>query len=145
MPQESGRFDLDRAADDISSKIILKKFPWEYLRETDEHGMVTVPSGNDIIMFRQMEGVSLLIDGQAVFFNDAIEAKYIYYCAKSRLTEVPMPDRRAIKRIIREFNEDLGNWKIKVEELARSSFPENADEVIEACLRKSGYYEILDE
>jgi hypothetical protein len=145
MPDDPAKQNTEKIASRIIDEMPLKRFPHDYIREADQYGNVEIPSGDEVIMFRQMEGVSLLIDEQTMFFNDAVEAKYIFYCAKAGITKAPMPERRTIKRIIREFNEDLESWRSGVEGRAIELSPENAPEVVEACIRKSGYYSIMNE
>ena len=72
----------------IAAGITPRKFPDEFA-ELDPRGEITrIPGGKEVSMYRELEGVFVMIDGDRLFFNQPAFAKFIFYCAKAGVTEV---------------------------------------------------------
>lgn len=77
---------------------------------TDYEGDITrIPGGKEVSMYRELEGVFVMIDGQRLFFNQPVFAKFIFYCAKAGLTEVRVPDAKLARKATKGLEEEVTN------------------------------------
>lgn len=138
--------DLEDIAGEILSRLDIRPFPDGYIEEGEKLAEFDLPDGDEIMMYRELEGVFVMFDYERVFFKDPYEAKYVYYCAKRGMSRIRMPGTASLRRIIKEFQSDVENLRSQLEKEA-GRFRLNDDEksrLIEICARKLGYDEIMD-
>ena len=131
-------------AERIASGITPRKFPEDYA-ELDPTGEVThIPMGKEVSMYRELEGVFVMIDGDRLFFNQPAFAKFIFYCAKAGVTEVAVPDAKIAKKAVKGLEQEIGTVTYKIEsELENLNLGEGEKkEIAQAVLDKLGlgYY-----
>ncbi len=138
--------DIEGIAEDIIGKISPRSFPEDYLPGDEQTADFTIPKSEEVMMYRELEGVYVMLDGERIFFKDPYEAKYIFYCAKSGVTTVRMPGTKTLKKILKEFQNYLEHLRYEVEkETDKLGLNEkDRDLVIDACSRKLGYDLIAD-
>ena len=128
----------------IAAGITPRKFPDEFA-ELDPRGEITrIPGGKEVSMYRELEGVFVMIDGDRMFFNQPAFAKFIFYCAKAGVTEVAVPDAKVAKKAVKGLEQEIGNVTYSIEsELDSLNLSEGEKrEIIQAVLDKLGlgYY-----
>ncbi len=131
-------------ADRIAAGITPRKFPDDYA-EPDPHGETThIPRGKEVSMYRELEGVFVMIDGDRLFFNQPAFAKFIFYCAKAGVTEVAVPDAKVAKKAVKGLEQEIGTVTYKIEsELENLNLQEEEKRLIfQAALDRLGlgYY-----
>ncbi len=138
--------DIEKLAERIISDIKPKSFPEDYLPADEKTTDFVIPQAEDIMMYRELEGVFVMLDGERIFFKDPYEAKYIFYCAKKGVTNVRIPGTRTLKRILKDFQSYLENVRYEVtREGEKYNLDEGQkDELIDACAKKLGYDLIAD-
>lgn len=137
---------MDEVAERIIEKINMRKFPEDYLESGEKMTEFQLPPGDEIMMYRELEGVFVMFDYERIFFKDPYEAKYVYYCAKQGMRVIRMPGTRTLKKLIRDFQADLENLRFEIEREAGKFNIGDAEikKVIEVCSQKLGYYDIMD-
>ncbi len=76
-------------------------------------------------MYRELEGVFVMINGERLFFNQPTFAKFIFYCAKSGVTEVSVPDAKAAKKAVKDLEQEINNTLYSIQqEMAKHGVPE---------------------
>lgn len=100
---------LSGIAREIAAGIAPRKFPDDYV-ELDPNGEITrIPAGREVSMYRELEGVFVMIDGDRLFFNQPAFAKFIFYCAKAGVTEVAVPEARAARKAVKALEQEINN------------------------------------
>ncbi len=137
---------LMEMAERILSGMDIRPFPDGYLEEGEKLAQFDLPEGKEIMMYRELEGVFVMFDYERIFFKDPYEAKYVYYCAKKGISRIRMPETKPLKRIIRDFQNDLESLRDQIEkEAARLGLDRDEQgKVVELCAQKLGYYDIMD-
>lgn len=130
---------------EIASRITPRKFPDDYV-ELDPKGEITrVPHGKEVSMYRELEGVFVMIDGDRLFFNQPAFAKFIFYCAKAGVTEVAVPDAKAAKKAVKGLEQEINSVLFRVkQEMESLMVPEGSKkEVLHLVLEILGiqYYD----
>lgn len=137
---------LEEAAERILAELKPKSFPDDYIPEDEKTTDFTIPKCQDVMMYRELEGVFVFLDGERIFFKDPYEAKYMFYCAKRGVTNVKMPHPKTLKRVLKEFHAYLENLRYEVEkECIKLNFADQEkDDIIRICAEKLGYDLIAD-
>lgn len=137
---------LDEVADAIIGKINYPKFPEDYLNTGEKLTEFQLPPGEEVMMYRELEGVFVMFDYERIFFKDPYEAKYVYYCAKKGMRTIQMPGTKGLKKLIRDFQTDLENLRFEIERESQNFDLTIADrkKIVEVCAQKLGYYDIMD-
>ncbi len=99
--------DNSRIIRDITQGIEPKPFPDGFIGKDYEGDLSRIPSGSEISMYRELEGVYIMIDGQRLFFNQPAFAKFVFYCAKAGITEVKVPDAKLAKKATKGLEEEI--------------------------------------
>lgn len=138
--------NLEETAERILAELNPKSFPEDYLPANEKTADFTIPKCEEIMMYRELEGVFVFLDGERIFFKDPYEAKYVFYCAKRGVTNVRIPNTKTLKRIVKEFQSYLENLRYEVDkECEKQSLAgEEKDEVVRICAEKLGYDLIAD-
>lgn len=138
--------ELESISDGIIRSLDIRIFPDDYLPTDEKLTEFELPPGEEIMMYRELEGVFVMFDYERIFFKDPYEAKYVYYCAKRGMARIRMPGTKTLKKLIKEFQSDMENARFNIEKKAEK-FNLSDDErsaVVEACSRKLGYHDIMD-
>ena len=106
MPSE-----YDQVLDKIRKEVRFRTFPEEYLKGFKVVGEITVETGSDIFMYRELEGINVVVDGKKTFFNDPYLAKYYYYSSLLGLNRVVVPDKESVRRVVKVLEMDLRNYR----------------------------------
>lgn len=101
--------DNSRIIREITSGIKPKTFPEGFIGTDYDGDMTRIPSGREVSMYRELEGVYLMIDGQRLFFNQMAYAKFVFYCAKAGITEIKVPDSELAKKATKGLEEEISN------------------------------------
>ncbi len=101
--------DNSRIIRDITAGIAPKTFPEGFIGTDYEGDTSRIPSGLEVSMYRELEGVFIMIDGQRLFFNQPAFAKFVFYCAKAGITEVRVPDAKLAKKATKGLEEEISN------------------------------------
>lgn len=138
--------DMNSIAEKIVSGLAIRDFPDGYLQEDEEAAQFELPPGGEVVMYRELEGVFVMFDYERIFFKDPYEAKYVYYCAKKGLRHIRMPETKALKRILREFQSDIENLRTVINKVLRDMKLDAHEqaEIIRLCSEKVGYSDIMD-
>ncbi|AKA48002.1 hypothetical protein IX51_01620 [uncultured archaeon] len=138
--------DLESIAEKILSSLDIRPFPDGYIEDGGKLAEFDLPKGDEVMMYRELEGVFVMFGYERIFFKDPYEAKYVYYCAKRGMSRIRMPETKPLKRIIKEFQADVENLRAQLEKEA-AMFSLNDDErsrLVEICAGKLGYDGIMD-
>lgn len=141
---------METTLEDIAQRILedlnVPSFPDGYMRDGEKVTEHPIPTGTEIAMYRQLEGVSVMIGDEVLFFKNHYEAKFVYYCAKRGLDRARMPETQPLKRVLRDFQNDIEGLRKKIEDEAasRGLTDEETDEVIGICSSRLGYNDIMD-
>lgn len=138
--------NLQETADRILSGLDIRVFPDGYLEDSADMPQFDLPTGDEVMMYRELEGVFVMFGYERIFFKDPYEAKYVYYCAKKGMARIRMPDTRTLKKVIRDFQNDLESLRAQIEKEADrlGLNVEEKSEVVGLCAKKLGYYDIMD-
>jgi hypothetical protein len=102
--------------DKIRTGIIFRPFPSDYLKAFRVMGEIAVETGSDIYMYRELEGINVVVDGQKTFFNDPYLAKYYYYSSLLGLNRVEVPDKESVRRVVKVLEMDLRNYRDQIDQ-----------------------------
>lgn len=126
----------------IAKKSRVKSFPDDYVRvETDE--TIDLPSGTNILMFRQDENVVVSIDSVRLYFRTYDEAKYIFYSAKRGNRKVPNPAKCHIQEPLKTFEEDLDHTEHMISGVSGDLDEGTVNMLRVECSRLLGYSDIF--
>lgn len=84
-----------------------RNFPDDYLQDLNDFIEVKIIPGKELFMYRKDELTNLVIDGQSLPFDDPYIAKYYYFCSLQRKENAKVPDKQAVRRMIKKFERDL--------------------------------------
>jgi hypothetical protein len=138
--------NLEQLAEDIIKEIKLKplpNFPDDYLNALEIAETRKVPSGRKVTMENTLEGIWLNIDGEKVKCSTLDEAKYLYWCALTGKTEIPiLADAKKMLYIVETFEKEY-KQRIKIlDKWLKENIPNLKDrdtireKIIEKLLRK---------
>ncbi len=91
----------------IVSGISVRKFPDDYLAPGTPGDRLIMPKASEISMYRELEGVYLLLDGSRIFFNSQQQAKYAFYSAINGSRDIIVPESREAARATKNYLSDL--------------------------------------
>ena len=106
MPTEN-----EKVIEKIRSSIKFRTFPDDYLKGFTLVGEISVETGSDIFMYRELEGINVVVDGKRTFFNDPYLAKYYYYASLMGLRKLPLPEKENVRRVVKTLEMELRNFR----------------------------------
>lgn len=119
-----------------------RKFPEDYVRGLKWEKVMEIPQGKEIFMYRETEGIYVVIDMEKFYFLDLALARFVQMCALTHNGVAQILSHEDASRVVRAFKNDLRRWENAMEENLRGN-PEKAG--IKAQLwRISGYGDIID-
>ena len=142
--------DNSRIIEEVTRGIKTKKFPEGFIGSDFEGDISHIPSGEEVTMYRELEGVYIMIDGQRFFFNQPPYAKFVFYCAKAGITEVKVPEAKLAKKATKGLEEEITNLTYELKKrIHEYSLGEQWErELLEEALRHLGvgyYSDIVSE
>jgi hypothetical protein len=102
--------------DKIRTGVRFRPFPADYLKGLKVMGEIAVETGSDIFMYRELEGINVVVDGKKTFFNDPYLAKYYYYSSLLGLDRVAVPDKESVRRVVKVLEMDLRNYRDQIDQ-----------------------------
>ena len=146
--KSKGKVNLDKIADNILSTANIKNFPNDYLSENDIKEKIEIKldakiEWNDDLLIAFGPKCIELNDGKRYIIVDKYAQKYIEYCLKRGLTIISIP--KDAQSILKDFEEDLSQWRLKIIEEIQSTTKENdyQEKLRKICERKTNYNGIL--
>ncbi len=126
--------------DFIVSGITVKRFPYDYLAPGTPGDRLILPRAAEISMYRELEGIYLLLDGNRIFFNSQQQAKYAFYSAIYGSTDIVVPESREAARATRNYLVDLRKIYGEIESRIASLGCEGKgnEDLFVQCLEKLG-------
>lgn len=106
--------DNSKIISDITRGLNPKKFPEDFIGQDYEGDISHIPAGKEVTMYRELEGVYIMIDGQRFFFNQPPYAKFVFYCAKAGITEVKVPDAKLSKTATKGLEGEITNMTFEL-------------------------------
>jgi len=106
MPTEN-----EKVVEIIRSSIKFRTFPDDYLKGFTLVGEISVETGSDIFMYRELEGINVVVDGKRTFFNDPYLAKYYYYASLMGLRKLALPEKENVRRVVKTLEMELRNFR----------------------------------
>lgn len=142
--------DNSRIIREITSGITPKAFPEGFIGNDYEGDLSKIPYGREVSMYRELEGVFIMIDGQRLFFNQPAFAKFVFYCAKAGITEFRVPDAKLAKKATKGLEEEISNVTYELRKrLRETNLGEKCEkELLEEALEYLGlgyYSDIVSE
>lgn len=108
--------DNSRIIEEVTRGIVPKQFPEGFIGSDYEGDISRIPSGKEVTMYRELEGVYIMIDGQRFFFNQPPYAKFVFYCAKAGITEVNVPEAKLAKKATKGLESEITNLTYELRE-----------------------------
>jgi hypothetical protein len=108
--------EYDPVIEKIVEAVRFRPFPEDYLKGFKVVGEISVETGSDIFMYRELEGINVVVDGRKTFFNDPYLAKYYYYSSLLGLNRVTVPDKESVRRVIKVLEMDLRNSRDQIDQ-----------------------------
>lgn len=138
--------DEDDSLLELAAEIVrnsrVGSFPEDYiLNENAEK--IEIPTGTDILMFRQDENVVVSIDGKRIYLRAYDEAKYIFYSAKRGQRYLQNPAGLELRDAIRKFEEDLDDTQSMIDRAASGMKGDLRNRLGVECSRLLGYFDIF--
>ncbi len=116
---------IESISREIAAGITPKRFPDDFLDQNQKGEITRIPAGTEVSMYRELEGVFVMIDGERLFFNQPIFAKFIFYCAKSGITEVHVPEAKDAKKAIKGLEQEINGILFSIDqEMEKYRVPE---------------------
>jgi hypothetical protein len=129
----------------IMKRLKFKSFPDDFLPANYKGLDLSVGPFEEISMYRELEGVNLLIDSRRIFFGSIQQAKFAFFALKAGKQEVRIPDEEDAKYALRQYRRYLSEIEAAIIEEAKELGAEGKeqDEVLRGCMESllgdSGY------
>lgn len=107
--------------EEVTRGIVTKKFPEDFIGSDYEGDISNIPYGREVSMYRELEGVYIMIDGQRFFFNQPPYAKFVFYCAKAGITEVKVPEAVLARKATKGLEEEITNVTFELKKRLRET------------------------
>lgn len=131
---------------ELASEIVrnskVGSFPEDYVSPGNAED-IEIPTGTDILMFRQDENVVVSIDGKRIYLRVYDEAKYFFYAAKRGQKLVPNPAGLDLRDALSKFEEDLDETQAMIDTTSSDLPGEMRNRLAIECSRLLGYYDIF--
>lgn len=95
--------DLPDMAQNILKELNLRRFPEDFLPLDYDGLLLQAGPFKEISMYRELEGVNLLIDDRRIFFGSIQQAKFALISLKSGHEEVRIPEENEAKTALRHY------------------------------------------
>ena len=129
---------------ELTRGIAAKSFPADFIGSDYEGEVTELPSGQEVSMYRELEGIYVMIDGQRLFFNNPVYAKFIFYSAKAGLRKVRVPDARIARKATKGLEQEMSNtiYEIQTRIEKYRLFEEEKKQLLDDALKAlgAGYY-----
>ena len=127
---------LRSAAGRVLNTMKLKQFPDEFMPEGYTGRELSVNGFREISMYRELEGVNLLIDSERIFFSSIQQARFAYICLHSGKLKFLVPDDAESKMALKHYRQYIESLHDPVERKCREAgIPEElVESVAEKCL-----------
>ena len=99
--------EYESVVDKIRKSIDYRTFPDDYLKGFRMVGEIAVETGSDIFMYRELEGINVVVDGKRTFFNDPYLAKYYYYASLMGFHKIALPEKENVRKVVRLLENEL--------------------------------------
>lgn len=122
----------------------VKAYPGDFIGADYEGEYTDIPEGKEVSMYRELEGVFVMIDGERLFFNNPVYAKFIFYSAKAGLRRVRVPEAKLARKANRGLEQEIESLvyelKARIEKMNRVR--PDPGEFLEHALERlgAGYY-----
>ncbi|MCL4345156.1 MAG: hypothetical protein M1375_03820 [Candidatus Thermoplasmatota archaeon] len=130
-------------AESILRECKLGVFPLDYLDSKAEYREIALPVGTDIFLYRETEGVNLVIDGNKMYFNERQVAKYCFYCAVMGYEKIQIPDVVETFEIVKRFEGDLQSASSIISELRKKMFIQDFYKMKDILEEKNPSFKII--
>ncbi len=127
--------------DDLKQRIGFKKFPEDYLTGVKWEKYMELPKGSDIFMYRETEGIYLVIDMEKFYFLDLALARFVQMCALTGNTSAPILSHSDASRVVKNFKNDIEKWDSIMRDLLKEK--SDKERLREQLWELSGYSRIL--
>ena len=127
--------------DDLKQRIGFKKFPEDYLTGVKWEKYMELPKGSDIFMYRETEGIYLVIDMEKLYFLDLALARFVQMCALTGNTSAPILSHSDASRVVKNFKNDIEKWDSIMRDLLKEK--PDKERLREQLWELSGYSRIL--
>ncbi|MGP6239302.1 hypothetical protein ACNF40_02645 [Cuniculiplasma sp. SKW4] len=134
---------ISRYAESVLKDSNLGVFPRDYLKPDGEYGEIEIPKGEDIFLYRETEGINLVIDGRKMYFNERHMAKYCFYCAIMGYEKVMIPDVTEAFEIVKTFERDLQNASSIIMDLRKKMYIQDFYKLKDILESKNPSYKII--
>ncbi len=134
---------IARHAEKVLKETKLGHFPKDYLNSENEYGEIEIPTGQDIFLYRETEGVNLVIDGRKMYFNERQMAKYCFYCAVIGYSKIKIPNVIEAGEVIRNFEKDLQNASSIIMELRKKMYIQDFYKLKDILEERNPTYKII--
>ncbi len=124
----------DSYISEIIKKAKDREFPESFVPEGEDSIEIKIVPGRELFMYRKDEMTNLVIDGQMFPFDDPYIAKFYYFCSLQGKEIVRIPDRSAVRKIVKKFERDLDEDRA----MASSILNDLSDEEKKAIMKELG-------
>ena len=127
--------------EEMKLRIGFRKFPDDYTAGMKWEAEMELPKGKDIFMYRETEGIYVVIDFKKFYFLDLALARFIQICALAGNTKAPILSHSDASRLVRAFKEDMEKWDLAINELLKEK--PDRERIRTQLWELSGYSTIL--
>lgn len=135
MPTEN-----EKVIEKIRSSIKFRTFPGDYLKGFTLVGEISVETGSDIFMYRELEGINVVVDGKRTFFNDPYLAKYYYYASLMGLRKLALPEKENVRRVVKALEMELRNFRDFIDQLLSLVDDNSKREIINELVHSNPHF-----
>ncbi len=134
---------IKRKADSVLNDGRMGLFPDDYLSKDSNYREIEIPQGKDIFLYRETEGVNLVIDGNKMYFNERHMAKYFFYCAVIGHKRIRVPDVLESGEVLKRFESDLQRASSIIMDLRKKMFIQDFYKMQEMLESANPSYKII--
>lgn len=109
----------DATARELANGLRASTFPEDYIGWDYEGEVMEIPVTNEeVSMYRELEGVFVMIGTERLFFNNPAYAKFIFYAAKAGLRQVRVPEAKIARKANRGIEQEIEDTVAELERRA---------------------------
>jgi hypothetical protein len=121
----------------------IRNFPSAYLKSDWELVSVSVIPGRELFMYRQDEGLNLVIDGRKIYFDDPYITKFYYFSSILGLQEVRIPNKENTRHLIKKFERDMDDDRKNVESIVMNTSESDRVKILRKLSDLDRYYYLI--